>query len=78
TDPGPHQRREELCGPHRKTFGDPCPMVSFMNKTFAGYGAGCTAPYAAADGSPLQQQADIHTISLQVQGHTAAGLWGGG
>jgi len=24
TDPGPHQRREKLCGPHRKKFGDPC------------------------------------------------------
>lgn len=24
TDPGPHQRREKLCGPHRKEFGDPC------------------------------------------------------
>jgi len=23
TDPGPHQRRENLCGPHRKKFGDP-------------------------------------------------------
>jgi len=23
TDPGPHQRREKLCGPHRKKFGDP-------------------------------------------------------
>ncbi|XP_069971521.1 general transcription factor II-I repeat domain-containing protein 2 [Penaeus vannamei] len=22
--PAPHQRREKLCGPHRKKFGDPC------------------------------------------------------
>jgi len=25
TDAGPHQRREKLCGPHRKKFGDSCP-----------------------------------------------------
>ena len=28
TNPGPHQRREKLCGPHRKKFGDPCFRVN--------------------------------------------------
>ncbi|XP_057692432.1 arpin isoform X2 [Corythoichthys intestinalis] len=26
--PAPHQRREGLCGPHRKKFGDPCPKTT--------------------------------------------------
>jgi len=43
TDPGPHQRRKKLCGPHRKQFGDPWTWASWL-KTIASFCARRNAP----------------------------------